>query len=76
MLLCCQYEYVPMDDSDDDQLPTVLPKLSCNHCGKTFSRQSTLEQHMVTHSSSTQAQTWEEVQDAAIQDMEHDILYG
>ena len=61
-----------MDESDEDQ-PTVLPKLTCKHCGKTFSRQSTLNQHMVTHS--THGQSWEEVQDAAIQDLEHEIVF-
>merc|ERR1712079_556812 len=31
---------------------------------------------MVTHSTTQQSQTWEEVQDAAIQDLEHAIVYG
>ena len=30
----------------------------------------------VTHSTTQQSQTWEEVQDAAIQDLEHAIAYG
>ena len=69
-----QYEYVPLDEAGpEEDTARVLPKLTCSHCGKTFSRQSTLDQHMVTHSSS---QSWEEVQDAAIQDLEHAITYG
>ena len=72
-----QYEYVPLDESstEEDQQPTVLPKLTCNHCGKTFSRQSTLEQHLVIHST-TGTETWEEIQDAAIKDLENAIAYG
>ena len=38
--------------------PRVLPKLTCRHCGKTFSRKSTLDQHLVSHSS----ERWADVQ--------------
>ena len=72
--LFLQYEYVPLDEAGpEEETARVLPKLTCSHCGKTFSRQVTLDQHMVTHSST---QSWEEVQDAAIQDLEHAITYG
>ena len=36
----------------------VLPKLTCRHCNKTFSRKSTLDQHLVSHSS----ERWADVQ--------------
>ena len=63
------------EEEEEEDQPTVLPKLTCSHCGKTFSRKSTLEQHMVTHSTSEDNETWEEVQDAAIDDLEQAIVY-
>ena len=38
----------------------VLPKLTCDHCGKSFSRRSTLEQHLASHD--THNTSWEDVQ--------------
>ena len=63
------------EEEEEEDQPTVLPKLTCRHCGKTFSRKSTLEQHMVTHSTAEDNETWEEVQDAAIDDLEQAIVY-
>ena len=63
------------EEEEEENQPAVLPKLTCRHCGKTFSRKSTLEQHMVTHSTSEDNETWEEVQDAAIDDLEQAIVY-
>ena len=63
------------EEEEEENQPTVLPKLTCSHCGKTFSRKSTLEQHMVTHSTTEDNETWEEVQDAAIDDLEQAIVY-
>ena len=63
------------EEEEEESQPAVLPKLTCSHCGKTFSRKSTLEQHMVTHSTSEDNETWEEVQDAAIDDLEQAIVY-
>ena len=70
-----QYEYVEDTSGEEDQ-PTVLPKLTCDHCGKSFSRKSTLDQHIVTHSRNEDSETWEDVQDAAIDDLEQAIVYG
>ena len=41
---------MPLEDNsgEEEAGPVVLPKLTCSHCGKTFSRQSTLDQHMVS----------------------------
>ena len=69
----------------------VLPKLTCRHCNKTFSRKSTLDQHLVSHSS----ERWADVQvdhlklslgqkknqvlffqDAAIKDLEQAIAFS
>eukprot|EP00092_Neocalanus_flemingeri_P002509 GFUD01002685.1.p1 GENE.GFUD01002685.1~~GFUD01002685.1.p1 ORF type:complete len:189 (+),score=53.02 GFUD01002685.1:67-633(+) len=66
------YEYVPKKDTGRPP-PKVLPKLTCNHCGKLFSRKSTLEQHLVTHSATSHDESWEEVQDAAVKDLEQAI---
>ena len=63
------------EEEEEESQPTVLPKLTCRHCGKTCSRKSTLEQHMVTHSTAEDNETWEEVQDAAIDDLEQAIVY-
>ena len=63
------------EEEEEEDQPTVLPKLTCSHCGKTFSRKSTLDQHMVTHSTTEDNETWEEVQDAAIDDLEQAIVY-
>ena len=63
------------EEEEEEDQPTVLPKLTCSHCGKTFSRKSTLDQHMVTHSTNEDNETWEEVQDAAIDDLEQAIVY-
>ena len=63
------------EEEEEEDQPTVLPKLTCSHCGKTFSRKSTLEQHMVTHSTNKDNESWEEVQDAAIDDLEQAIVY-
>ena len=74
-----QYEYVALSENsgeETEQQTTVLPKLTCDHCGKSFSRKSTLDQHMVTHSINEDNETWEEVQDAAIDDLEQAIVYG
>ena len=70
-----QYEYVEENSGEEDQ-STVLPKLNCKTCGKTFSRQSTLDQHMVTHSRNEDNESCEDVQDAAIEDLEQAVVYG
>jgi len=67
-----EYEYVAKKDTDRPP-PKVLPKLTCDHCGKQFSRKSTLEQHLVTHSETSHDKSWEEVQDAAVKDLEQAI---
>eukprot|EP00090_Calanus_glacialis_P003043 TRINITY_DN12207_c0_g1_i1.p1 TRINITY_DN12207_c0_g1~~TRINITY_DN12207_c0_g1_i1.p1 ORF type:complete len:218 (-),score=47.07 TRINITY_DN12207_c0_g1_i1:379-1032(-) len=66
------YELVPRKDPGKSQ-PKVLPMLKCEHCGKTFYRRSTLDQHLVTHSSTQLNDSWEEVQDAAIKDLERAV---
>jgi len=66
------YELVPKKDPGKSQ-PKVLPMLKCEHCGKTFYRRSTLDQHLVTHSSTQLNDSWEEVQDAAIKDLERAV---
>ena len=72
-----QYQYVEESSGEEDEpQPTVLPKLVCKTCGKTFSRQSTLDQHLVTHSRNEDNESWEDVQDAAIEDLEQAIVYG
>ena len=71
-----EYEYVQKKEEPKEKVaPKVLPKLTCNHCGKSFSRKSTLDQHMVTHSSTKNNESWEDVQDAAVKDMECAIAF-
>ena len=66
------YELVPQKEPSKAQ-SKVLPMLKCEHCGKTFYRKSTLDQHLVTHSSTELNDSWEEVQDAAIKDLERAV---
>ena len=70
-----EYEYIQRKEPTEKAVPKVLPKLTCTHCGKSFSRKSTLDQHMVTHSSTKNNESWEDVQDAAVKDLECAIAF-
>jgi len=76
-MVYARYETIPVSEEDEEIAPKaanykVLPKLTCRHCNKTFSRKSTLDQHLVSHSS----ERWADVQDAAIKDLEQAIAFS
>ena len=50
-------------------------QLTCEHCGKSFSRRSTLEQHVALHGAANTTD-WEEIQDAALIDLEQAAAFG
>jgi hypothetical protein len=53
----------------------VCEQLTCEYCGKRFSRRSTLEQHVALHGA-TSSSDWEEIQDAALHDLEQAAAFG
>jgi len=68
------FEYKLVPNKPTKEVSTkVLPKLTCDHCGKSFSRRSTLEQHIASHDQHNTS--WEDVQDAALQDLEKAIVF-
>lgn len=71
-----KFEYkLVQPDPADPVVPKVLPKLTCEYCGKSFSRRSTLEQHVALHGA-TNTTDWEEIQDAALHDLEEAAAFG
>jgi len=68
-----KYEYELVKEESKSK-PRVLPMIKCEHCDKTFYRKSTLDQHLVTHSTTELNHSWEEVQDAAIKDLEREVF--
>ena len=62
-----KFEYKLVPNAPEKPSSKVLPKLTCSHCGKTFSRRSTLEQHIASHIVDEHNSSWEDVQDAALQ---------
>jgi len=56
-------------------MPSTCDQLTCEHCGKRFSRRSTLEQHVALHGA-TSSSDWEEIQDAALHDLEQAAAFG